>query len=555
MDTGTAMDTVTDMGMRKNSFLAPCPLTVAFALILPWPAIAQQTVTGAMPTPGVGMPATINTAQDDAADQGSGKRAWAISPRIGASLTSTNHPNVGGSVGNQNTLITEISPGIHIQAQTVRLQGYLDYSLNGQFYSRGNGSRNRNALNAFATLEAIDNWLFVDVSGNIAQQTISAFGPQSPSGASVNSNSTETSTYRVSPYIRGTIGHVADYMVRYNVSTTRADSALASNVDVSQWIGQLRGDTPFHNLRWTLDASRQSADYANGRKTDADLSRLLLTYLITPQFSLSASTGWERNDYASPDQESKTTYGYGFDWNPTPRTQISAFRERRFFGNGHRLNISHRFPNSSIRYTDSRDVSVLPNQFGSVGLGSMYDMVFNMLANANPGADPIDLANITNQFLQSTGIDPNQQIVSGFLSSRASEQRQQQLAFILRGTRNTLTVQYNRSKNSTFAATQFNLLDDFSQSSSILQKGFSVTFSHRLSAVSNLNLLASQQKSTGNYIGTGNLDATTTLYQLSLTTQLGAKTNGSLSVRHTKYDSNTNPYTENALIASLLYRY
>ncbi len=539
--------------MKRNRLPAVHPLTLVLLLSLSLPAVAQQDVAGALATPGIGMPGEVaGENQDGSAPQGT-RRAWSISPRIGLSLTATDHADVSSNARSQSDLITEISPGIHIEARTVRLQGYLDYSLRGQFYSQSNENRHQNALNAFATLEAIDNWLFVDVSGNIAQQAISAFGPQSPGDTSINSNSTESSTYRISPYIRGNIGGQVDYMLRYNTSATRADESTVSDLDVSQWIGQLRGSTPFHSLRWTIDANRQTTDYAQGRETDADLARLLLTYLITPQFSISASTGWERNNYASLDDESTSTHGYGFDWNPTPRTQISAFKERRFFGDGHRLSVSHRFPMSSIRYTDTRDVSVLPNQFATAGMGTLYDMYFQHFANQIP--DPIIRAAYVNALLAIAGIDPNRQVVGGFMSSQASEQRQQQLAFVLFGARNSLTLQLNRSENSSIATALSQVADDLSRSSMIRQKGVSLTFSHHLSALSSLNVTASRQKSSGNQTGANDLETTTTLFQASLATKLGAKTNGSLSVRHAKYEDDINPYTENALIATLTYTY
>lgn len=80
--------------------------------------------------------------------------------------------------------------------------------MNNIFYTADPSQNNntQNSLNAFGTLEAVENWLFIDASGNIYQQSISAFGaaPISPGvNTNVNSNITETSTYQVSPYIRG----------------------------------------------------------------------------------------------------------------------------------------------------------------------------------------------------------------------------------------------------------------------------------------------------------------------------------------------------------------
>ncbi|HEX6735231.1 MAG TPA: TIGR03016 family PEP-CTERM system-associated outer membrane protein [Azonexus sp.] len=536
----------------KNKQLLLHPLTATLLLSLSLPVIAQQQVAGAISTPGIGTPGVIEGF--NAGDAGAqGGRTWFVKPRIGLSLTATDNVDVSANSRGESDLITEISPGIRVDARTARLRGYLDYSLRGQFYTKSSEDRHHNALNAFATLEAVDDWLFVDVSSIISQQTISAFGPQSPSDTSINSNSTETSTYRLSPYIRGQIGGLANYMVRYNTSATRADATTASDLDVSQWIAQLRGGTPFHTLKWTVDANSQTTDYAKGRETDADLARLLFTYMITPQFSVSASTGWESNNYASVDEESNNTHGFGFDWNPTTRTQISAFKERRFFGDGHRLSISHRFPMSSIRYTDTRDVSVLPNQFGTIGMGTIYDLYFEQFASLIQ--DPIIRAAFVNALLARDGIRPNQPVVSGFISSQASEQRQQQLAFVLFGARNTLTLQLNRSENSAIAAALTSVQDDFSQSSLIRQKGISLTLSHRLIALSTLNATASRQKSSGHNRDTNNLENTTTLYQLSLATRLGAKTNGSLSVRRSEFDDSSNPYTENALIAAVTYTY
>lgn len=526
------------------------PLAAALLLTTGSAAWAQQAGGGALPTPAMGAVSTANAPQAEGGGSGpAGGRAWSIRPRIGMTMTATDNSRVGSGTKGESDLITELAPGIRIDARTARLRGYFDYSLRGQHYLNDSSSRTQNALNAFATFEAVEDWLFIDVSGNIAQQSISAFGTQSNDSLQ-NSNSTETATYRLSPYIRGKLGNAVDYQLRYNTSTTRADAGNASDVDIGQWVGRLGGGTPFYNLRWSVDANRQTTDYSNGRKTDADLLRAIATYAITPQFRISASGGWERNNYASLDQESRSTHGYGFDWNPTPRTQISAFKESRFFGDGHRFSFNHRFPMSSIRYSDSKDVSVNPNQFATAGMGSIYDLYFDQFATQFP--DPVLRAAIVNALLAASGINPNQQVVSGFLASQASLQRQQQLAFVLYGARNSLTLQLNRSESSTLLTTA--VIDDFAQSSVVRQRGISLNLSHRLSPMSNLNASINRQQSTGQGNGS-NLKTTTTAYVISATTKLGAKTNGSLSLRHTDFDNNTDPYTENALVGTITYTY
>jgi len=546
----TDMDTVMTAKRIEYHLLA-----TAFLLGFSMPVFAQQNLPGSAVSNSSNQSPNQGTVGNAADSDPTPKlvKTWVIHPRVGLSETLTDRVNISQNSGNkEGDLISELSPGIRIDARTPRLKGYFDYALRAQTYARHDYSRTQNSLNSFGSFEAIDQWLFVDFSGVIAQQSISAFGTQSPNNSSINNNSTETATYRLSPHIQGHLGGWADYTVRYNRSTTHAQNSQTSDIDLDEWAGQLVGSTPFHNLRWTVDANRQHADYSNGRQTTASIGRAMLTYALTPQFRLSASGGRESNNYASVDQESRTTHGYGFDWNPTQRTKISAFKERRFFGNGHRVELSHRFPLSNIRFTDTRDVSVLPNQFATAGLGTIYDIFYEQVRQQFPTLDEATLASYVSALLAANGIDPNAQVTSGFLTSRASVQRRQQLALALFGARNTITLMANRNESlSTFA--NATLADDLSQNSVVKQQGFSLTVSHRLSELSTLNAMASHQKSTGN--GATTQRATTKLYQVNVTTKLGAKTNGVLSLRHTEFDNNTNPYTENALVGTVTFTY
>ncbi|MBT9521136.1 MAG: TIGR03016 family PEP-CTERM system-associated outer membrane protein, partial [Dechloromonas sp.] len=407
----------------------------------------------------------------------------------------------------------------------------------------------------FGTLEAVTNWLFLDFSGIIDQQAISAFGPQSPSASNINTNSTETSTYRLSPYIRGKIAGIVDYSLRYNWSTTQANASAASNTELSDWSGQVRGSTPFQNLKWSVDATQQTSTYSQGRTSDAERLYASVTYTIVPQFRISLSGGTESNNYASQNMETHPTHGYGFDWTPTERTAISAFKETRFFGDGHRYSLSHRFPLSSISYSDTKNVAVLPNQFTTVGFGTVYDLFYPLyyyLCSQDPNTPSqyADLDTCAKDRINKLGIPLNAQVTSDFLRSQATIQRSQQLAMAFQGSRNTLTVMFNRNQSQSmlaFAAVN----DDFSQNNttSISQRGVTINLSHRLSGLTNLSVMASRQESTG--AGSSNLKAKTAMYQANLSSPLGAKTTGSISVRRTEFDSSTNPYTENAIIGTV----
>lgn len=512
----------------------------AGSVITPIGTPAGQNVPGAAPVP---FPGRQGGTADDGAAPG---RAWTVVPRL--SLTETLSDNINlSSTNKESGFISQLTPGVRIDAQTARLKMYLDYALSGLRYSTGNTSNNaQNALNAFGTLEAIDNWLFLDFSGNISQQIINPFGVQSPNNSYNNRNLTETSTYRLSPYIRGQLGGSADYFLRYNGSVTNYQSGSLSDVSISQWLGQVRGNTTFQNLNWTIDGSQQNTDYSRGRDYEDGRLRGILTYRLFPEFRISGSGGWETNNYQSLDNEGQSTYGYGLDWTPTERTQVSGFQERRFFGNGHNVLISHRFPLSSIRYTDIRDISLIPNQSSTVGLGTVYDQYFDQFATLIP--DLAARAAYVNSLLNQAGIAPNAQAVSDYAAQRPRVQRRQALTYVLFGARNSLTLVAARNENQ--ALTVFGQNTAIAgEASNIVQQGVTLSFLHRLTPLTGLNLLGYRMKSQSGL--TDALDTTTTTYQIGVSTRLGAKTGGSLNLRHTNFDSNTSPYNESAVVASL----
>ena len=519
--------------------------------LLPWlpPALAQMPAApGAAPAAAGGVAAPlaapgVGGAGGDAAPQ----RAWAIRPRFSATETFTDNAVVSAA-GRQADQITTLSPGIRLEGNTGRLKLFTDYSLNYFTAAKGTqANRTTNSLNSFGTLEALNRWLYIDASAVITQQNISAFGAQTAGSATVSNNSTETSSFRLSPYIRGNLARIASYEVRYTHSETGSKSGLASDVKSDDFAFRLRGlGVPF-GLGWSADATRQEVAYGSGRRSQADRLNGILSYRFDPQFQLRASVGAENNDFASATPEWRTTFGYGGDWSPTERTQLSVFRERRFFGNGHTITFSHRLPLTAIRFTDTRNVSVLPNQLGApAGQGTYYDLLFAQLAATIP--DPVARAQQVTTQLQQSGIAPNAAITNGFLTSRATVQRRQEISLVLNGLRNTVTYTFFQSEQqSTSAGAAAGSGDDFSTSTSVRQRGMSSNLSHRLSPLTTLNMLSSVSKSGGSTAQS----TTSRVFNLNASTRLGVRTTGSVGLRSTRTEGGTIPYRENALLATV----
>lgn len=478
---------------------------------------------------------------------------WTITPSVAVRETATDNARLSDT-NKESDLISDISPGILVEGVGGRSKLRFDYQMHNLIYA-SDSSRNKtqHALNAFGTLEALEDWFFIDASGTISQQSISPFGGAPSSGANTNGNdnSTETSTYRLSPYFRGTLGGFADYQLRYNLTTTSSAASQANDSDTKELVGTLKGVTALASLGWSVDASSQEVNFDNGRSSEADRLRGVLTYQINPQFRVSLIGGREANDYLTIDKESYTTKGAGFDWSPTERTLVSASREDRFFGKSNTFSVSHRTAGSAWKYTESKDANVQTNQ-QSGGLGTYFDLFYSLTSSSLSDAERTA---ITNALLDLYNLSPEAQVQGGFLTNGVTLQHRRQLSFALLGSRNTVTFTASRSESENMSAgvgTGILVGTDFVDVRNVRQRLISVNWSHKLTGMSSLVGTVSRLNSTGS--GNTSLETTQQTYSLDFTTKLGPNTSAGFGARHIVVDGTTN-YTENALTGVLSHRF
>lgn len=483
------------------------------------------------------------------------KRLITILPRVSVTYTATDNLRLS-SVTPQAEQITQLSSGLNISVQGARLKAYLDYALTGLSYAHGaTPSAMQNALTSFGSLEAIDNLVFVDFTGSIAQQAVSAFGQQSIGNEPLNPNNVEVSNYRLSPYIKGHIGDLANYEARISRVVTasgqstavgiNSGTSAANNVNTTDSSIRLNGGSGFRKLGWNADASKQTLEYSLGRQTDSERVNVGLSFGVTPQFSVNASVGREANNFTSTESEAFTTNSLGFSWRPSEFTTASGTRDQRSFGTGHKFNLEHRTPRTVWRFSDLREVSPTPGQGTRVGLGSLYDLLYSQFAAQV--ADPVARSQAVTNYLQTNGLTADPIVAAGFLTSAVSLQRRQDLSFALLGARSSVTLTATQG-----STTRLDLIstavDDFSKGNVVHQSGLSANFSHRLTPDSALALLFSQQKTAGSI---NTQESTLQSVSTSISSKVGRKSTVSLTARVIESDGGLVPYAENAIIGVL----
>lgn len=473
------------------------------------------------------------------------RRAWSVQPRLGISETLTDNVALSAA-GPKSDRVTEISPGVRVEARSARIQAYADYALRELIYANDTArNRTQNSLNAFGSVEAVEDRFFVDFRASVSEVSASAFAPQSQSNVNVNANAAETSVFHLSPHLRGRLGGYATYEIRYDLGSSRSEARIGNAVVSEEWIARVGGQTPQAALSWDAQWKAQEIEYGNGTRSTADTVEGKVSYSFAQQYKPWAKLGRESNDFASLSKTSHAVEGIGFDWTPDARTRLSIGLEKRFFGDNRTVDFSHRTPRTVWKFTESRQVSVLPNQRQTSGLGNVYDMLFTQFTSRIP--DPQERSEAVSKYLRGAGIPPDMLVTSGFLSARISVEKRRDLSLAILGVRNVVALAATQSERQ--ALDSRILGDDFDDFPLIRQTGFSMNWTYKLSPVSSLSATASRQHSKGS--GQGAASTASRSFQFGLQTRMGADTRIFLSLRRSEFENQTGPVAENATTAML----
>ncbi len=457
-------------------------------------------------------------------------------------------------------LITSVTPAIGLRGKGGRLLLDFSYAPTVLKYL-DNASRDtiRQSLNALATLEAVDKFLFVDARASIFQSLLTPLGPVPADQTSITGNRTETATAGISPYIRHRTSSGSTYSVRN-------DSNYTTLLSSSQSVNTSQSDS-FTN-RFTADYNGPpgtvvvfSANYLNGYNqystnpsANLQVARGRLTMPFDPGTSIFLIGGYESNDivvgsYAGP------VYGGGASWSPTPRTSFLAQAEKRFFGTGYSATFNHRTRSTTWNVRASNDVQ----QFGAPGIGyntvETKDLIDNLFVSTIP--DPILREQVVNQFISQAGLPQFVTVPTNFYTNRINQIEALDASFGLVGVRNSLVFgAFYRTTTPVNVSPTSGLPDIFNTYNSTTQRGVSINFSHRISPQVNLGGGINRVHGEGSGVGalgvpTPPTETRQTILRASLTRQFSPKTFGSVTLRYQTFESNTSSnYTESAVVVS-----
>ncbi|MDE2565371.1 MAG: TIGR03016 family PEP-CTERM system-associated outer membrane protein, partial [Burkholderiales bacterium] len=470
-----------------------------------------------------------------------------IVPTFGLSETLTDNSNLSAS-NRQSESITQISPGVQISKRAGRVSGSLNYSANQLLYARKpKNDTLQNALNASLAAELVENHAFLNANASISQQSISAFGAPANNSGLVNGNRSEVSTLGVSPSVRGRLGRLAEWNAALNWTGTHSRGSALGNATARGGNVGLNGGSGL--VGWGLAASRQVSSFQAGRTTTDDQGTATLSVTPIPSLRLSVNEGREAQDVLTGRRQWQNTHGWAVAWHPTDRTDIELREGRAYYGNSRNFSFSHRMARSVWSYTDTRGVVGAPNPNAAPQqLLTLYDLLFSICQRTS--ANPANCDGPVRAQLQQQGLSPNLVVGSGFLASGLTVQRSQIGSVAVSGLLTTVTFSVFRTATQPLGPGTTG--GDLATVSLLRQQGASLGLSQRLTATSNLTATYLLQRTLDAGAQPGNRQR---LALLGWNESLGPRTNVGLTLRHTVFDSATNPYQESAVIGTFFMRF
>ncbi|MBK8508092.1 MAG: TIGR03016 family PEP-CTERM system-associated outer membrane protein [Candidatus Competibacter sp.] len=300
--------------------------------------------------------------------------AWRISPRIGVGATYSDNIRLTPPERAEEDVVLQVDPGVSVNKRGGRLNLRFDYTAQGLLYgNNGDANTVNHQLQGFGTSELLNDNLFLDVYGLIAQVPVDSAGRTDaanlgsaggvPSNLSLFNNfdlglpggrelfspeglfsnialtDNQATGYRfgVSPYWRQHLSGWADVVLRY-----RYDGIFYDEADTAQQPGVVRtptNDSQTHTVelnlnsgrelgkvKWQFDYFRQQEQQdgrvgVDGQPAGGDdkqeRATAQVTYQLNRQWAALAEASYENNQVADFEQSPDGTYwGLGAVWTP-----------------------------------------------------------------------------------------------------------------------------------------------------------------------------------------------------------------------------------------------
>jgi uncharacterized protein (PEP-CTERM system associated) len=372
---------------------------------------------------------------------------WHIVPQLDSELDFTDNADLAPSGARRSDFVLQLLPSllIHEKSAHTSLAGNISVPI--LLYARTGGDNNdvRPQVSLVGNAELVERLFYVDASAQVSQQYFSPFGARPQGLINATSNRYTAQSYRVSPYLKGEGANDLHYELRDNNTWTNASgtSSVTSHAYTNEVVANLTRDP--RPLGWALEYDRTDTQFGDQNTLRSQLERARALWKPDPQLELSASAGYENNDY-SLFTSSGVIYGGGFKWRPSSRSNVDAEWEHRFFGSSYHVALNHRTPLSVWSLRASRDITTYPQQLANLAAGVDVDTLLDGLF-ASRVTDPTQRQSFVDQLIRDRGLPAVLSSPLTLFSEQVTLQQSLQATAGLLGARNAVFLTAYRTRS------------------------------------------------------------------------------------------------------------
>jgi uncharacterized protein (PEP-CTERM system associated) len=482
------------------------------------------------------------------------------SAAVGFQETYTNNVDLNSSNDAKSAFVTEITPYLGVRYLGPRASLVGDASLPVVMYVPRDAASDRvyPTVNLLGDLTLVDDFLFLEGAVNVSQQFFSPFGAQPVSLANATGNRYRTVVYRISPFIKGRTGGGTEYDLRNDNVWTNLSGAPIDTNNAHYTNFYANATNTQTTLGWRASLEYSDVHFDNDQpSTLTQLYRGTGIYTATESLQLSASAGWEQNEFQFTSSQD-VIYGVGFVWRPSPVTRASGDWDHRYFGSAYRVVFEHTTPLSEWRLNASRNVTTYPQQIASLPSGINVGAFLNALFLPAFG-DATQRQQFVDQLIRDRVLPGTLAGPVNLYTNQTLLQESYSASVALLGARNTVLVSAFWLKNQPITANGTPLPPLLSLGNDNTQTGGSVVWSHKLTPSVNFVSSLEALRTVDNGGLGGVLSGSTTrqgAVRLGISSPITPKTTVYAGARYQTLQSDVaQDYTETAGFVGLTYTF
>jgi uncharacterized protein (PEP-CTERM system associated) len=455
-----------------------------------------------------------------------------VSSQIGA--TDNGHLDPKGQ--ERSDVILSVRPQLRMSRRSAAMKFDLDAAVTLFVYT--NGSQQGGAvpdLRASLQSTLVDRWVYLDARAHIRQSEADEFGTRAYQGSDVNRRI--EGIYQISPYIEREIDSNTTALVRHDLGLTIHPAGDSAQLLTNQTLARItRKPTP---IGGTIELSRLDTETrrATSNRFTIEGRRAQGTFAVE-HVVLGAIVGMDRSRFAGTDY-TDTRYGAAVQWNPGPRTELSAELEHRFFGRSGSFLFRHRMPSMSFSINASRQPVLETSSFGVRSGADVRNFLDAILTTRYP--DPATREGVVDQVVASRGLDTRSPGAVDIVANYPQLVTNVQADWTWLSARNAASLILYSQTRTRLSREGDPLASSTLSTTDSRQSGGSVQFSRRLTPQLTANLLARWSKVKGVAAREGDVSDERTL-RLSMRQALSPRTTAFAGVEHTRFSTTVAGY-------------